>query len=82
MRKIKFQVLRALTGNLSYFVGDLLHLFSYLPLDIEVCPTDGVIQSSFKDTNTRKISDGGRFISGFGAGVIEALLIVTPVRQP
>ncbi|KAI3679145.1 hypothetical protein L2E82_51615 [Cichorium intybus] len=51
-------------------VGTLCH-----PLDIEVCPTDGVIQSEFKDTNTGKISDGGRFISGFGAGVIEALLI-------
>ncbi|KAL7599705.1 mitochondrial succinate-fumarate transporter 1 [Lactuca sativa] len=40
--------------------------------------SNAVLQSVFKDSNTGKISDGGRFLSGFGAGVIEALVIVTP----
>ncbi|KAL4570967.1 hypothetical protein LXL04_017716 [Taraxacum kok-saghyz] len=40
--------------------------------------SNAVIQSAFKDANTGKISDGGRFVSGFGAGVIEALVILTP----
>ncbi|KAI7730811.1 hypothetical protein M8C21_027742 [Ambrosia artemisiifolia] len=40
--------------------------------------SNAVIQSAFKDANTGKISNGGRFASGFGAGVSEALLIVTP----
>ncbi|KAM0046906.1 putative mitochondrial carrier protein [Helianthus debilis subsp. tardiflorus] len=40
--------------------------------------SNAVLQSGFKDPKTGKISDGGRFVSGFGAGVIEALVIVTP----
>ncbi|KAF5773700.1 putative mitochondrial carrier protein [Helianthus annuus] len=40
--------------------------------------SNAVLQSAFKDPKTGKISDGGRFLSGFGAGVIEALVIVTP----
>lgn len=40
--------------------------------------SNAVFQSALKDANTGKISDGGRFVSGFGAGVIEALVIVTP----
>ncbi|XP_071693274.1 mitochondrial succinate-fumarate transporter 1-like [Rutidosis leptorrhynchoides] len=40
--------------------------------------SNAVFQSAFKDRKTGQISDGGRFVSGFGAGVIEALVIVTP----
>ncbi|KAK9048128.1 hypothetical protein SSX86_018121 [Deinandra increscens subsp. villosa] len=40
--------------------------------------SNAVLQTAFKDSRTGKISDGGRFVSGFGAGVIEALAIVTP----
>ncbi|MFS7969352.1 hypothetical protein Hanom_Chr09g00808191 [Helianthus anomalus] len=39
-----------------------------------------VLQSAFKDSGTGKISNGGRFVSGFGAGVIEALAILLPLR--
>lgn len=40
--------------------------------------SNAMLQRVFKDGETGKISDGGRFLSGFGAGVIEALVIVTP----
>lgn len=40
--------------------------------------SNSIIQLVFKDANSGKISDGGRFVSGFGAGIIEALAIVTP----
>uniref|UniRef100_A0A453IB11 Uncharacterized protein n=1 Tax=Aegilops tauschii subsp. strangulata TaxID=200361 RepID=A0A453IB11_AEGTS len=35
-------------------------------------------QSAFKDPVTGKVSAQGRLASGFGAGVLEALVIVTP----
>ncbi|XP_071702877.1 mitochondrial succinate-fumarate transporter 1-like [Rutidosis leptorrhynchoides] len=40
--------------------------------------SNAVLQSAFKDPKTGQISNGGRLVSGFGAGVIEALIIVTP----
>lgn len=40
--------------------------------------TNAVLQSAFKDTETGKLSHQARLISGFGAGVLEALVIVTP----
>ncbi|MFS7969359.1 putative mitochondrial carrier domain superfamily [Helianthus anomalus] len=40
--------------------------------------SNAVLQSAFKDSDTGKISVGGRFLSGFGAGAIEAVAIVTP----
>ncbi|KAH7510482.1 hypothetical protein FEM48_ZijujUnG0125500 [Ziziphus jujuba var. spinosa] len=40
--------------------------------------SNAVLQSAFKDSKTGKISNHGRLISGFGAGVLEALVIVTP----
>ncbi|ONL96961.1 Mitochondrial succinate-fumarate transporter 1 [Zea mays] len=40
--------------------------------------SNAVLQSAFKDPTTGKVSAHGRLASGFGAGVIEALLIVTP----
>ncbi|GJN08178.1 hypothetical protein PR202_ga26071 [Eleusine coracana subsp. coracana] len=40
--------------------------------------SNAVLQSAFKDPTTGKVSAQGRLASGFGAGVIEALLIVTP----
>lgn len=40
--------------------------------------SNAVFQSAFKDPETGKISNRGRLISGFGAGVLEALVIVTP----
>nr|GEW29434.1 mitochondrial succinate-fumarate transporter 1 [Tanacetum cinerariifolium] len=43
--------------------------------------SNAMLQSVFKDGKTGKISDGGRFLSGFGAGVIEALVIVTPFEE-
>ncbi|KAH7553864.1 hypothetical protein ACOSP7_029245 [Xanthoceras sorbifolium] len=40
--------------------------------------SNAVFQSAFKDSQTGKISNQGRLLSGFGAGVLEALVIVTP----
>lgn len=40
--------------------------------------SNAVLQSAFKDSETGKLSPQGRLLSGFGAGVLEALLIVTP----
>ncbi|EAZ26560.1 hypothetical protein OsJ_10456 [Oryza sativa Japonica Group] len=46
--------------------------------------SNAVLQSAFKDPGTGKVSAHGRLASGFGAGVLEALLIVTPfeARSP
>ncbi|XP_027100639.1 mitochondrial succinate-fumarate transporter 1 [Coffea arabica] len=40
--------------------------------------SNAVLQSAFKDSETGKLSPQGRLLSGFGAGVLEALIIVTP----
>lgn len=40
--------------------------------------SNAVLQSAFKDSETGHISNQGRILSGFGAGVLEALVIVTP----
>ncbi|KAK3006386.1 hypothetical protein RJ639_016600 [Escallonia herrerae] len=40
--------------------------------------SNAVLQSAFKDPETGHISNRGRLLSGFGAGVLEALVIVTP----
>lgn len=40
--------------------------------------SNAVFQSAFKDSKTGKISNQGRLMAGFGAGVLEALAIVTP----
>lgn len=40
--------------------------------------SNALFQSAFKDSETGKISSQGRLLSGFGAGVLEALAIVTP----
>ncbi|KAK4800728.1 hypothetical protein SAY86_021215 [Trapa natans] len=40
--------------------------------------SNALFQGAFKDPNTGKISNQGRLMSGFGAGVLEALAIVTP----
>ncbi|WVY90535.1 hypothetical protein V8G54_036049 [Vigna mungo] len=40
--------------------------------------SNAVFQSAFKDPETGKLSGHGRFLSGFGAGVLEAIVIVTP----
>ncbi|KAK4278029.1 hypothetical protein QN277_015929 [Acacia crassicarpa] len=40
--------------------------------------SNALFQSAFKDSKTGKISGQGRVLSGFGAGVLEALVIVTP----
>lgn len=40
--------------------------------------TNALLQSAFKDSETGHLSHKGRFLSGFGAGVLEALVIVTP----
>lgn len=40
--------------------------------------TNAVLQVNLRDRETGKISPAGRFAAGFGAGVLEALLIVTP----
>jgi len=40
--------------------------------------SNAVLQSAFKDSQTGKISNHGRLLSGFGAGVLEAVVIVTP----
>ncbi|CAH9116697.1 unnamed protein product [Cuscuta epithymum] len=40
--------------------------------------SNAVLQSAFKDSKTGNLSPYGRVLSGFGAGVLEALVIVTP----
>lgn len=40
--------------------------------------SNSVLQSAFKDGQTGNLSHHGRLLSGFGAGVLEALVIVTP----
>ncbi|XP_068668451.1 mitochondrial succinate-fumarate transporter 1-like [Aristolochia californica] len=40
--------------------------------------SNAVFQSAFKDPKTGTISNRGRMAAGFGAGVLEALVIVTP----
>ncbi|KNA07778.1 hypothetical protein SOVF_168780 [Spinacia oleracea] len=40
--------------------------------------TNAVLQSALRDSETGKISHQARLFSGFGAGVLEALVIVTP----
>ncbi|KAJ4977812.1 hypothetical protein NE237_008592 [Protea cynaroides] len=40
--------------------------------------SNAILQTAFKDSHTGKLSNHGRFLSGFGAGVLEALVIVTP----
>lgn len=40
--------------------------------------SNAVLQGAFKDEKTGQISNYGRLFSGFGAGVLEALVIVTP----
>ncbi|CAN1303527.1 Mitochondrial succinate-fumarate transporter 1 [Linum perenne] len=40
--------------------------------------TNAVLQSAFKDSQTGHLSNSSRLLSGFGAGVLEALVIVTP----
>uniref|UniRef100_A0A5B6ZAJ3 Putative Mitochondrial substrate carrier family protein n=1 Tax=Davidia involucrata TaxID=16924 RepID=A0A5B6ZAJ3_DAVIN len=40
--------------------------------------SNAVFQSAFKDSQTGNLSNRGRVLAGFGAGVLEALAIVTP----
>lgn len=40
--------------------------------------SNAVLQSAFSDPQTGQLSNRGRLMSGFGAGVLEALVIVTP----
>ncbi|KAK4480449.1 hypothetical protein RD792_013522 [Penstemon davidsonii] len=40
--------------------------------------SNAVLQSAFKDSQTGNLSHQGRLLAGFGAGVLEALVIVTP----
>ncbi|KAE7995718.1 hypothetical protein FH972_000488 [Carpinus fangiana] len=40
--------------------------------------SNAMLQSAFKDSSTGKLSNKARLLSGFGAGVLEALVIVTP----
>ncbi|WOL08505.1 mitochondrial succinate-fumarate transporter 1-like [Canna indica] len=40
--------------------------------------SNAVLQSALKDASTGDLSHRGRIAAGFGAGVLEALLIVTP----
>ncbi|KAE8702114.1 Mitochondrial succinate-fumarate transporter 1 [Hibiscus syriacus] len=40
--------------------------------------SNAVLQGAFKDTDTGTLSNRGRVMAGFGAGVLEALVIVTP----
>ncbi|XP_073290183.1 mitochondrial succinate-fumarate transporter 1-like [Primulina huaijiensis] len=40
--------------------------------------SNAVLQAAFKDSNTGNLSHHGRMVAGFGAGVLEALVIVTP----
>ncbi len=40
--------------------------------------SNAVLQTALTDPETGKISATGRMVAGFGAGVLEALVIVTP----
>ncbi|PPD82808.1 hypothetical protein GOBAR_DD20268 [Gossypium barbadense] len=43
--------------------------------------SNAMLQSAFKDSDTGTLSNKARFLSGFGAGVLEALVIVTPFEE-
>lgn len=40
--------------------------------------SNALLQSAFQDSDTGNLSQSGRLMAGFGAGVLEALVIVTP----
>lgn len=40
--------------------------------------SNALLQSALKDSETGKLSNQARLMSGFGAGVLEALVVVTP----
>lgn len=40
--------------------------------------SNAMLQAAFRDPRTGELSHGRRVLTGFGAGVIEALVIVTP----
>lgn len=40
--------------------------------------SNAVLQGALSDSDTGKLSNTGRMMAGFGAGVLEALMIVTP----
>lgn len=44
---------------------------------LRFCSND-VFQLAFRDPETGKVGDTGRFLSGCAAGVVEAIVIVTP----
>ncbi|KAL5710138.1 Mitochondrial succinate-fumarate transporter [Ranunculus cassubicifolius] len=69
---IKTEGVRALWKGLTPFATHLTLKYALR------MGSNALLQSAFKDNQTGAITNQGRFISGFGAGVLEALVIVTP----
>ncbi|OIW04448.1 hypothetical protein TanjilG_32640 [Lupinus angustifolius] len=87
-KKLITPYLKAISGSF----GGIVEASCLQPIDVIKTPftthltlkyalrmgSNVVLQSAFKDPETGKVSSHGRFLSGFGAGVLEALIIVTP----
>ncbi|XP_058110297.1 mitochondrial succinate-fumarate transporter 1 [Magnolia sinica] len=69
---IRTEGLRALWKGLTPFATHLTLKYALR------MGSNAIFQSAFKDSHTGHLSNRGRMMSGFGAGVLEALVIVTP----
>lgn len=69
---IKTEGVRALWKGLTPFATHLTLKYTLR------MGSNAMLQTALTDSKTGKLSHGGRLAAGFGAGVLEALVIVTP----